>query len=81
MKNSDDPFKIKSLEELKLEQIQKHDAAMYKYDQTTEIKTKVRQTPGFLFCKDTYSKFVRCYLENWQNKNRFEESITIKSTS
>lgn len=40
-KNTDDAFKIKSLEELKLEQIQKHDAAMYQYDQPAEGKTKV----------------------------------------
>lgn len=40
-KNTDDAFKIKSLEELKLEQIQKHDAALYQYDQPTEGKTKV----------------------------------------
>ncbi|KZS13632.1 Uncharacterized protein APZ42_020992 [Daphnia magna] len=39
-KNTDDAFKIKSLEELKLEQIQKHDAAMYQYDQPAEGKTK-----------------------------------------
>ncbi|XP_057381671.1 zinc finger CCCH domain-containing protein 11A-like isoform X2 [Daphnia carinata] len=39
-KNTDDVFKIKSLEELKLEQIQKHDAAMYQYDQPAEGKTK-----------------------------------------
>lgn len=41
-KNNDDAFKIKSLEELKLEQIQKHDAALYQYDQPSEGKTKVR---------------------------------------
>lgn len=40
-KNTDDAFKIKSLEELKLEQIQKHDAALYQYDQPAEGKTKV----------------------------------------
>lgn len=40
-KSTDDAFKIKSLEELKLEQIQKHDAALYQYDQPAEGKTKV----------------------------------------
>ncbi|XP_046656732.1 zinc finger CCCH domain-containing protein 11A-like [Daphnia pulicaria] len=43
-KSTDDAFKIKSLEELKLEQIQKHDAALYQYDQPAEGKTKAGKT-------------------------------------
>ena len=39
-RNTDDAFKIKSLEELKLEQIQKHDAALYQYDQPSDTKVK-----------------------------------------
>ena len=48
-KNTDDAFKIKSLEELKLEQIQKHDAALYQYDQPAEGKAKVST---HVFCLD-----------------------------
>ena len=48
-KNTDDAFKIKSLEELKLEQIQKHDAALYQYDQPAEGKAKVST---HMFCLD-----------------------------
>lgn len=43
-KNADETsFKIKSLEELRLEQIQKHDAALYQYDKDTDAKSKVKR--------------------------------------
>lgn len=40
-KSSSDAFKVKSLEELRLEQIQKQDAALYQYDLPAEEHQKV----------------------------------------
>jgi len=57
-KNADDStFKIKSLEELRLEQIQKHDAALYQYDKDTDAKSKVKNIT-FSTCEFIFTKLV-----------------------